>query len=451
MFAFIKSHKLISTSVIASIFLYVFFSYELIRGNFTHLITSFSFLFALFLFQYKRIHNWKTLLLLALVFRLIFLFATPNLSQDFYRFIWDGRMLLNGYNPYLYLPIDYLSGNYIPPNQAKELVAGMQELNASNYSNYPPLNQLCFYIAALLSNKSILGSIIVMRLLLILADIGVFYFGSKLLKRLNLNPKLIFLYLLNPFIIIELVGNLHFEGIMIFFLSLSLYLLAYKKWLSSAIFMACSIQIKLLPLLFLPLLFKHLDLKKLIGYYALTGTICISLFIPFISQELFHNYSQSVGLWFGNFEFNGSFHNIIKHIGNWFNINHTTQILGKTTPLLVITFISYLSLRKKNTNLQALINFMVFGLCFYLFTSSTVHPWYVAMLLALSVFTSYRFPLVWSFSIMLSYSFYNQEAFQNNYWLLSLEYILVFAYMIYEFLIKKNPANAGFISKNVSN
>jgi len=59
------------------------------------------------------------------------------------------------------------------------------------------------------------------------------------------------------------------------------------------------------------------------------------------------------------------------------------------------------------------------------------------MLLALSIFTKYRFPLVWSFTIILSYSFYRNEAFINNYYLISIEYILVFGFMIWEILNRK--------------
>lgn len=437
MITFFKTHKTISLSIIVSILLFYFFAYHLERGHFYQLFLLFSSLFVLFLHQYQKIASWKLLIGLAVIFRLVFLIATPNLSQDFYRFIWDGRMLLNGLNPYLYLPQDFLSGIYTKPYQAHDLIVGMQELNASHYSNYPPLNQFCFLIAAFLSKNSIIGSIIVMRILLVLADIGVFYFGRKLLLNLNLNPKYIFLYLLNPFVIIELTGNLHFEGVMVFFLIWGLYLFQKGNWKFAALIMSASISIKLLPLLFLPLFFKHLKIKQLLLFYSIIGVATITLFLPFLSEELVNNYARSVGLWFGQFEFNGGFHQLIKYLGKQVNLNNMTKILGKITPILVISYIACLSLNKKNIDTKTLIVFMMLGLSFYLFTASTVHPWYVAMLLVLSIFTRYRFPLVWSFSIMLSYSFYQNEKFINNYWLLFLEYTLVFGYMIYEFRTKK--------------
>src|ERR1044072_6125467 len=40
----------------------------------------------------------------AVVFRLSILFAPPYLSDDIYRYIWDGRVQAAGINPYRYIP-----------------------------------------------------------------------------------------------------------------------------------------------------------------------------------------------------------------------------------------------------------------------------------------------------------------------------------------------------------
>ena len=166
--------------------------------------------------------NLSFLMGTAILFRLIFLFAIPNLSQDFYRFIWDGRMILEGINPFISIPETFVEKGNIPISQGTELYRGMGQLSGSHYTNYPPVNQFNFLIAAIFSNTSIVGAVIVMRLQIILADIGIIYFGKKILKQLNLPHHLIFLYALNPFIIIELTGNLHFESVMLVFLVWSL-------------------------------------------------------------------------------------------------------------------------------------------------------------------------------------------------------------------------------------
>ena len=216
--------------IILCALLYILFSYQLEREQFPLLFSIYSLLFLGFIaiLKYSNL-NVKQLTYISFGFRALFILAIPNLSQDFYRFIWDGRLLLEGLNPYLQTPNTIMASGQIPIANAQELYNNMGELSAKHFSNYPPLNQLCFFIAALFSSKSILGSVIVLRLLIIAADFGTLYFGKRLLEHLNLKPKQIFWYILNPFIIIELTGNLHFEGVMIFFLIASLYVFFKQK------------------------------------------------------------------------------------------------------------------------------------------------------------------------------------------------------------------------------
>jgi len=80
---------------------------------------------------------------------------------------------------------------------------------------------------------------------------------------------------------------------------------------------------------------------------------------------------------------------------------------------------------------------MLFVLSLYYFTATTVHPWYIATLLILSIFTRYKFVLVWSFVVMLSYVAYTHTNYTENLWLVALEYILVYGVFIWEVLIQK--------------
>ena len=91
--------------------------------------------------------NFKYLAGISILFRLVILFQIPNLSQDFYRFIWDGRMILEGLNPYLSLPETYIQQGLNPISEALTLYEGMGTLNGSHFTNYPPLHQIGFLIA----------------------------------------------------------------------------------------------------------------------------------------------------------------------------------------------------------------------------------------------------------------------------------------------------------------
>lgn len=472
--AFFKLNKAYLLMVFASFMFYLSFAYDLLRTEYVKLIILYGALFFLF---YKLIDLYKAnitfLTYIAFGFRSVFILAIPNLSQDYYRFIWDGRMILEDFNPYLYTVESFISKGEFPVAHAKELYAGMGSLNASHFTNYPPINQLCFVIANLLPGKSILSSVIGLRLIIIAADFGTLYFGKKLLEKLEIPVYNIFWYILNPFIIIELTGNLHFESVMIFFLIWSLYLLHIGKWTWAAVVFALSISVKLIPLIFLPLFYQwyvkrnvivnealqsnqkgeiafsinpHNGLKKritrLIVFYVIIGITTLLLFAPFYSSEFINNYSKTVALWFQTFEFNASLYYVARKIGYWFRGYNEIAIIGKITPILVVLFVLLLTFFRKNKNKVQLITAMLLVLSFYYFTATTVHPWYIATLLILSVFTKYKFPLVWSSVIILSYLAYiniNKADKSENIWIIAIEYIVVYSVFVWEVFMKKAP------------
>ena len=448
--SFWQKYNSIILAIVSTLFYFVF-AYFLKRPEFYKLLLLWVGLFttSYFLFQYNK-NNFYFLAGIAILFRLVFIFSIPNLSQDFYRFIWDGRMISEGFNPFLYLPKSLIEQRNLLLPQAIELYQGMGKMNGSHFTNYPPINQFCFLIAAIFANKSILGSVVVMRFIIIFADIGIIYYGKKLLETLKLSAYNIFFYALNPFIIIEMTGNLHFEPVMLFFLVWGLYKLQQQKWVLAAILIACSISVKLIPLLFLPLFIQwflknnfnqnhsfKLRIAKLISFYALIFTTILILFLPFYSPQLISNYTNSVGLWFKNFEFNASFYYIFREIGYLFRGYNEIETIGKITPIITIIFLIIITFFRKNKSLQQLITAMLFGLSFYYFTTTTMHPWYIATLLILSVFTKYRFPIIWSLVIILSYQAYANKPWKENLCFVGLEYSIVYGFLIWELFIKK--------------
>ncbi len=443
-----------------SAFFYISFAYDLQRTDYTKLVLLYAGLFFLFykLIQFTK-HDFKFLVLISVLFRLLFLFSIPNLSQDFYRFIWDGRMILEGFNPYLYTVDSFINNSQFPINEALELHSGMGALSAGHYTNYPPINQLCFVIAGIFAGNNILGSVIVMRLLIILADVGILYFGKKLLTRLKLPIHNIFWYLLNPFIIIELTGNLHFEAVMIFFLVWSLYLLQIGKWKIAAIVFALSVSVKLIPLLFLPIFFQYFTQKKhpfltndstsdtilsrlfrLSIFYLIVIGVVVILFLPFLSSVFINNYAETVGLWFRNFEFNASLYYVAREYAYSYRGFNEIAIIGKIIPLVVLFFTIIITFLRKNKTGIELITAMLFVLAFYYFTATTIHPWYIATLLILSIFTRYKFSLIWSFIIVISYLAYANSNNTENLWIIGFEYVVVYSVFFWE-VFKKRSKN----------
>ncbi|SFN27879.1 polyprenol phosphomannose-dependent alpha 1,6 mannosyltransferase MptB [Salegentibacter flavus] len=433
---FFKNHRFSLLIAITGIAFYFSFAFNLERNDFIKLIGLYG---GLFFISFRLIQLEKTnfcfLAGLALLYRLIFLLALPNLTQDFYRFIWDGNLILEGINPYLFKPSE-LIGNF--QGIWTELYKGMGSLSQNNFTSYPPVNQLIFAVSALLGGKSILGSVIIMRILIILADLGTLFFGRKLLQDFGLPQHQIFWFILNPFIIIELTGNMHFEGVMLFFIIFSLYLLHKGKWLMSAILLGISVSVKLIPLMFLPLLWNYfrknqqLKIQKLWFYYATVAITVLLTFLPFLSSELISNFSASIGLWFQKFEFNASIYYLIRWIGFELKGYNIIAAAGKILPVLTLLIILGLAFFRRNRSTTTLITSMLFGITAYLFLSTTVHPWYLATPLLLSVFTKYRFMILWIGLVFMSYFAYSNPGFEENSWLLAVEYLPVFGYLIYE-------------------
>jgi alpha-1,6-mannosyltransferase len=434
-----------------SILFYGFIAFGLHRTDFLFLVISFTILFFCY---YKLVVNfkkdYKLLVFSTIVFRIIFGWVLPNLSQDFYRFIWDGRLILQGLNPYLDLPKNLILNPNFHLNQAKELFDGMGNLSSEHYSNYPPINQFCFAIAAFFSSNSIFGSVVIFRILIILADLGTMFFGRKLLKNLGLEHLQIFWYLLNPLVVLELSGNLHFEGIMLFFFVFCMYLLQQKYWKIAGFLLALSISVKLLPLLLLPIFYNYLGFKKSIVFYLIIISTTILFFVPFFSNELIQNYTETIGLWFTNFEFNASIYYIIRWIGFQIYGYNIIHFIGKIIPFTVMLFIIYKSFFTKNKTEIDLFNSFLIVLSFYFFVSTTVHPWYVVNLVLVSIFTKFKFAFYWSFLAIFSYFAYSNNEFQENLYLIFVEYAVV--YFVFFYGLRKRYLNLKLLeSKKISN
>jgi Gpi18-like mannosyltransferase len=228
---------------------------------------------------------------------------------------------------------------------------------------------------------------------------------------------------------------------MLFLLVWSLYLLLQKKWIWSAFIFGLSVSVKLIPLLFIPLFYqwftKDGKSKGVLNFFSF-GAIIIGinmlLFLPFLSSNLLDNYLSSVGLWFQNFEFNASVYYIAREIGYLFRGWNEIAIIGKILPIITVVFLIVITFFRKNNSPQQLFTAMLLGLTFYYFMATTVHPWYIASLVLLSVFTKYNYPIVWSIVIILSYQAYANNPWQENLWLITLEYLLVYGFLFWEII-----------------
>lgn len=408
----------------ASLFLYIVMAIFIRdRIGFGLLFSTYTALFVIYYWNNFRQNNSdSTWWIWAIAFRLPFLLSIPYLSDDFYRFIWDGYLQNQGINPYQFLPSEIQEN--IKPGEI------FSKLNSQDYySVYPPLNQLLFRISNFLSPNSVLGQVLGLRILLWFFEFWAIWLISRIAIKLN-NKQTAKLFALNPLLIIETSGNLHFEIVIVFFVLLAIYLFKKfpKKWFASATAIAAAISVKLIPILLLPLILKKLKLPNAILYSFVSVLLVLLSFIPFWNEALAHNFFKSVDLFFRNFEFNASIYYLIRALGFLSVGYNVIHIAGLGLKLLSGLLILLIALKTKDIA-KAILSILFI----YLLFATTVHPWYLIPLIAASIFTNIRFPIVWSYLIFLSYCAYSGSVFYENLWIVALEYTLLAGFILFEY------------------
>lgn len=417
--------------------------YQTPRENFTFFIAQYLGLFVIFYVLW--LNKWQLkfthFLILAILVRLILLFSAPQLSNDFYRFVWDGELMTNGINPFAHTPNELIShSDFLGDRYKRILFHGMGELSASHYTCYPVLNQLIFFIPAYFSD-SIVVNVLFFKVVLLLADLGAIYFARKIAIHLGVSVHKIWLYTLNPFIILEFSGNIHFEGVMIFLLLASIYFVLKNSWITGGMFFGLAVQIKLIPLMLIPFVFKKMGWKISLGFSAMVAFTLLAVGGILLTPEFFGNMMQSVQEYFIRFQFNGSISALVSEIGlainGWDPILTTGPILSSIATIGILT----LAVFKAYRNELDIFKGMMFALMIYYSMASTVHPWYLSMILVMSIFTQYKFALVWSIVVMLSYFAYSNPEFKANLFLQVAEYVSVYLVLFVEIWRNRKQPN----------
>ncbi|MBA3674054.1 MAG: hypothetical protein H0W75_03710 [Chitinophagaceae bacterium] len=422
---------------------YYFLAYQTARDNFIKVLGLFTFLFAAYLIVYKLFSatHFKYLIIAGIIFRILLLLSIPNLSEDVYRFIWDGRLAANGINPFSHLPSEIIQ---MPAMDGitKELYLRLNSVD--HYTIYPPVLQGIFWLGAKLFPVNVFATIVFFKCTILLFEVGTSFVILQLLKKLSLPRHLSLLYILNPLVITELTGNVHFDGVMIFFVLLAFLLLLKNNWQISAISLALGISAKLIPVLFLPLLVNKLGWKKGLLYAAITGVTSIILFAVEFDITTIQHMLNSIDLFIRKFEFNASIYYLVRWMGSSVVGYNIIAWSGPLLSLVAVVFIFYLSFRDKKMIKQKFFIKAIFILTIWFLFSTTVHPWYVCLPVALTVFTPYRFAIIWSFTATLSYAAYQTIPVKENLWLIGVGYIVMISYAGWEiwnknYRLKKIP------------
>lgn len=414
---------------------YVWMGYDLIRSDFPALLTALFVGFGAY-FWLLRLgwgNQWRGLFMLALFFRLVLLFSSPALSDDYYRFLWDGRLTAAGYNPYAELPEN------TAPEAIKTVDADgelRKNMNSPGYfSVYTPLNQLLFGASARLGSN-LFSQLVWLRVMLVLADMcliaGLFFIGQRL-KR----PTAAALYGLNPLVVMEGVGNLHFEVITAALIVAAAWFAWRRKASPSALMLALAGAFKLTPLIYGPVMLRSIRKSKKVQWLLVAVAAFLGAGWWWMSITDITHLLTSVQLYFRTFEFNASLYYLTRWLGFQTVGYNPISITGWLLPMLGAIGILFAAVRIKIDDAPGFFGALALTGTLYLLFATTVHPWYIIPVIALATLSNLRFPILWSFLIMLSYGAYSMEPVSESTLVLFIQYGLVGAVM---FLELYNPA-----------
>jgi hypothetical protein len=208
----------------------------------------------------------------AALFRLALLFEPPRLSDDLYRYVWDGRVQAAGINPYRHVPA--------APALARLRDAGVYEhVNRRDFAPtiYPPLAQMIFLVATRVSE-----SIIWMKAVMVAFEAVALWALARLLASFDLPRPRVLLAAWHPLLVWEIAGGAHLDAALVCFVCLALLARRRGRDALAGFLLACAALTKLFPALLAPALYRRGGWKMPAAFAA----TFVAGYLPYISVGL---------------------------------------------------------------------------------------------------------------------------------------------------------------------
>ncbi|MBI5966206.1 MAG: DUF2029 domain-containing protein [Chloroflexi bacterium] len=245
-------------------FEYVFFSAFMLYG-----VACF---FALQLVTVDR-HALYGIFALAVVMQGILIFTRPTLSDDMYRYIWDGRVQAHGISPYRYPPnspeLTFLQDKEIYPFINRKGVVTV----------YPPAAEAAYALLWRIWPDNVHWFQAAMAFGSLLA--GVLLAG--LLRDLNLSPARALIYLWSPLLMFETAHSAHIDGLVLPFLVGAWWARVRERDGLTGFLLGVATAMKFYPALLLPFLWRPRHPQ---GWWRMPLAFVVTVFffyLPYIS------------------------------------------------------------------------------------------------------------------------------------------------------------------------
>jgi hypothetical protein len=200
--------------------------------------------FASYLWAARRFHGAAgppLVLGIAALLRLLLIPLPPTLSDDTLRYVWDGRVLAAGFNPYRFAP------------ESPELAALRDPLwermpHKDVPSVYPPLALALFTVAG--SSPHPTTSV---KVLVTLAELVGCFLLVRLAAALGRPPGRAVWYCWNPLAVLEVAGMGHVDGLLVAAMIAAVWLLVRRRSVAAGLAAAAAVLAKLVPVVAFPL------------------------------------------------------------------------------------------------------------------------------------------------------------------------------------------------------
>jgi len=305
----------------------------------------------------------------ALVLRLAFFPLLPELTDDPFRYIWDGWLQLDGINPYKFAPSDPALTSF----QDTEIY---EKLNSKEYySIYPPLTQVFFALGALFYDGGWVPAYYVLKAVFVGAELG----GVLLLARLT-TARNVLLYAWNPLVLVETAGQGHTEALLMPLLFLALWASRERKGGLASMAIAGAGFVKIYPFALGPYLLRRFGARAVWP----GALVVIALSLPYAAPYALPHVKASVDMFAELFEFNAGPYYLLKHILWAWTCTDWSKTIGPAFRGLFLASLPVLY------GLDAWFKWSFRRACLvllgtFLVLSTTVHPWYLLPVIGLGV------------------------------------------------------------------
>ncbi len=314
----------------------------------------------------------------SLIFGAAFVFAPPVMSDDLYRYLWEGRLWLEGFNPYRLAPDD-------PALRSLRNDLWLSINNESLVSIYPPLAQALFVLAAWLGGK--VWTIKALALLVHAAS-------AWTAQRIAGSPRVALSLALNPLLLSEAALNGHFDILTGVALMGAAWALARQDVVRAGAYACAAVGLKVVGVVVFPLFARWP--RVLVASSLVSGL----LLLPLAWWRSVADQASGPGQFAARWQGNESIFGLVDWLAHRWLEPPDAGLAARAFVVGALALLWVVLLRRRVPPVDA----SRAAIWAMLLLSPQVHPWYLAWLLPLEVAAKGRAALLWSAVVLGAYA-----------------------------------------------